>query len=352
MDSVLNHRSISGRRATTALVIIGCLLLAGCRSDSPARKLILVNGSTMGTVYTVKVTEPLTGLDKDDLKGNIDKILTSVNDRMSTYRQDSELSRLNSNSSMSWLDVSPEMVAVVTEAIYVSKLTQGAFDVTVGPLVNLWGFGPQRLPEKVPTDNAISEALAKTGYQHIKLRVTPPAVKKELAALYIDLSGIAKGYAVDKIADYLESIGIANYLVEVGGELRGKGLNERGLPWIIAIEKPDIGDRAVQRLIHIKDKGLATSGDYRNYFERDGQRFSHTINPESGRPITHKLASVTVISASAIRADAMATALMVLGPEQGFEFASRENLAAFFIVKGPHGFVEKNTEPFNQYLVN
>ena len=351
-DSVCLHRRSSGVRAKMAIVIIGSLLLLGCRSDVSDRKLVRIAGSTMGTVYTVKVTEPLIGLDVNDLEDNIDKILASVNNRMSTYKQDSELSRLNSNASTSWFDVSPEMVAVVTEAVYISKLTQGAFDVTVGPLVNLWGFGPQPLTEKVPPDEAIREALAKTGFQHIKIRATPPALKKDLATLYIDLSGIAKGYAVDKIADYLESLGIANYLVEVGGELRGKGLNERGLPWIIAIEKPVVGERAVQRLVNIKDKGLATSGDYRNYFERNGQRFSHTINPETGRPITHKLVSVTVISASAMRADALATALMVLGPEQGLEFASRENLAALFIVKSPHGFVEKDTEPFKRYLVN
>jgi thiamine biosynthesis lipoprotein len=339
-------------RAIMASVIITSVLLVGCRSDVPDRERVRITGSTMGTFYTVKVTELPRGLDIDDLEGNIDKILESVNDQMSTYRQDSELSRLNSSPSTAWVDVSPEMMTVMTEAVYISRLTHGAFDVTVGPLVNLWGFGPQPMTEKVPTDEAIREALAKTGYRHIKIRAMPPAVKKDLAELYIDLSGIAKGYAVDKIADYLESLGISNYLVEVGGEMRGKGLNARGLPWIIAIEKPVSGERAVERLIHMEDKGLATSGDYRNYFEINGQRFSHTINPETGRPITHKLASVTVISSSSMRADALATALMVLGPEQGFAFATRENLAAFFIVKGPHGFLEKNTDPFKRYLVN
>jgi thiamine biosynthesis lipoprotein len=339
-------------RAIMASVIIASVLLVGCRSDVPDRERVRITGSTMGTFYTVKVTELPRGLDIDDLEGNIDKILESVNDQMSTYRQDSELSRLNSSPSTAWVDVSPEMMTVMTEAVYISRLTHGAFDVTVGPLVNLWGFGPQPMTEKVPTDEAIREALAKTGYRHIKIRAMPPAVKKDLAELYIDLSGIAKGYAVDKIADYLESLGISNYLVEVGGEMRGKGLNARGLPWIIAIEKPVSGERAVERLIHMEDKGLATSGDYRNYFEINGQRFSHTINPETGRPITHKLASVTVISSSSMRADALATALMVLGPEQGFAFATRENLAAFFIVKGPHGFLEKNTDPFKRYLVN
>jgi thiamine biosynthesis lipoprotein len=338
-------------RAIMVSVIIASLLV-GCRSDVPDREQIRITGSTMGTFYTVKVTDLPRRMDIDDLEHNIDKILESVNDQMSTYRQDSELSRLNSSSSTSWVDVSPEMMTVMTEAVYISKLTHGAFDVTVGPLVNLWGFGPQPSNEEVPADAAIREALAKTGYRHIKIRAVPPAVKKDFAELYIDLSGIAKGYAVDKIADYLESLRILNYLVEVGGEMRGKGINARGLPWIIAIEKPVSGERAVERLIHIDDKGLATSGDYRNYFEINGQRFSHTINPETGRPITHKLASVTVISSSSMRADALATALMVLGPERGFAFASRENLAAFFIVKGSHGFLEKNTEPFKRYFVN
>lgn len=331
------------------LVIVGCWLLAAC--GGPGEELIEFSGTTMGTTYSVKVVHAPDSFDPDQLNREIDRILEQIDQKMSTYDPDSELSRFNQSDSTEWIDVSEELFLVIEEALRVSLLTEGAFDITVGPLVNLWGFGPDMQTADLPPDEDIAGALSRVGYGHIHIRNTPPAIRKDRADIYLDLSALAKGYAVDKVAEYLESLGISNYLVDVGGELRLKGHNARGKSWSIGIEKPSPGRRTVQQIIQISDAGMATSGDYRNFFEKDGKRYSHTISPRTGRPVTHTLASVTVISESAMYADAMATALLVLGPETGYQLASREKLAALFIAISPDGLVEKHTAQFDQYLL-
>lgn len=189
-----------------------------------------------------------------------------------------------------------------------------------------------------------------TGYEQLHARTSPPSIRKDNGRIYVDLSAIAKGYGVDKLAEHLDSLEFSDYLVDIGGELKGKGHNASGSAWRIAIEKPTPGERSIYQIISIGKGAMATSGDYRNYFEKDGQRYSHTINPKTGTPIRHKLASVTVINASTMYADAMATALMVLGPELGYALAEQEALAALFIVKNGDGFSEKVTSAFKQYM--
>ena len=306
----------------------------------------------MGTTYTVKVRPVPTSIELDELHANIEHILAEVNSTMSTYDPGSELSRLNRNPSTDWVDISDGLLVVLQAALVTSELTGGVFDVTVGPLVNLWGFGPDMKEDDVPSDAAIADAMVRTGYRRIHLRDSPPAVKKERSDIYIDLSAIAKGYAVDRVADYLGSLGIANYLVEIGGELRGKGLNPEDKPWSIAIEKPVPGERTVERVIHITDQGMATSGNYRNFFEKDGRRYAHIIDPRTGKPIAHELASVSVVSDSCMNADAMATALLALGPEAGFALAEQQGLAVFFITIETNEFREKYTLAFEPYLVH
>ena len=224
--------------------------------------------------------------------------------------------------------------------------------MTVGPLVNLWGFGPVPRGDTIPSDTEIREALQKVGYTKIHTQISPPAIKKDRPDIQIDLSAIAKGYAVDQVADYLDRSRVLDYLVEIGGELRAKGKNAEGTAWRVGIEKPVPNKRAVHQVLHLRDQAMATSGDYRNYFEKNGQRFSHTINPRTGRPITHNLASVTVINPSSMRADAMATALMVLGPEVGYELAERQKLAALFILRDSDGFQERATPKFGQVFLD
>ena len=336
------------------LLLIG-LFLAGwwySTSYDGTGELVQFSGATMGTTYTIKIRQLPNDKTSDELQAEVDRILAQVNRQMSTYDRESELSRFNRTQSTDWVAVSPELLAVVKAALRISRLTDGAFDITIGPVVNLWGFGSQMTAGELPSDEAVKNALAKVGYERVHTRNPPPALRKERPDIYIDLSAIAKGYGVDKIAQYLESLGIAHYLVEIGGELRGKGLNPNGVSWRIAIEKPDPGQRVIERIVQISDKGVATSGDYRNFFEIAGQRYSHAMDPRTGRPVRHDLASVTVMSDTCMEADALATALLVMGPEQGFRLAQNQGIEAFFIVINPGGFTEKSTSGFERYVVD
>ena len=224
----------------------------------------------------------------------------------------------------------------------VSRRTGGAFDPTVGPLVRLWNFGPGRhAMDQTPSDEAIDAALAKVGYQKIETRLSPAAIKKADPQMELDLSGIAKGYAVDRVAELLNRLNVENYMVEVGGEVRTHGVNPDGQPWRIAIEKPDAEGRSIQQVIELADEAMATSGDYRNYFEVDGVRYSHLLDPTTGRPIRHRLASVSVRTPTCMEADALATGMIVLGPEKAEELAAKEGLDVTLLVREGTGFTEK-----------
>jgi thiamine biosynthesis lipoprotein len=270
---------------------------------------------------------------------------------MSTYIPDSELSLINSSTSTEWIPVSSQLYDVLFAAQQVSRQTDGAFDITVGPLVNLWGFGPDKVNRPVPAAEDIATILPGTGYRQLELRTSPPAVKKHHPSTYLDLSGIAKGYAVDRIAALLEKNGINRFMVEIGGEIRARGSNQREETWRVGIEKPLIDQRAVEVIIHLPDTGMATSGDYRNFFMHDGRRYSHTIDPATGWPVSHDLTSVSVLDDSAMMADALATALMVMGPDLAWRFAEDRNIPALFIINSKDEFTEKHTTSFSPYLI-
>lgn len=320
------------------------LFLAGCQERNQAD--FEYRGLALGTSFSVKVTTLPPGIDREVLQNKLDSLIEQVNQQMSTYLESSELSRFNRNRSADWQPVSRDLAKVVALALAVSEWSGGAFDVTVGPLVNLWGFGPDPRLQQAPSPEAIARAKSSIGYQYLEVRQSPPALRKVKPELYVDLSAIAKGYAVDKLAEYLDAIGTEGYLVEIGGELRLKGLNPRGEPWRIAIEKPEINVRQIQKILTVTNISMATSGDYRNYFEVNGQRFSHTIDPRTGKPVSHRLASVTVLSHTTTQADALATALLVLGPDKGWAKAVEAGIAALFIVKEKEGFAEKATGAF------
>ena len=326
-----------------------CLFVTACSNKN--HELIPLTGAVMGTYYMVEVVDPPEGLTLMGLDEDISRLLHDVDARMSTYRTDSELSRFNAAQSTEWFPVSSDLIEVIDQALQVSRDTDGAFDVTIGPLVNLWGFGPELQADRVPTEQQIRSALARVGYQHVQIREQPPAIRKGIESVYIDLSALAKGYAVDRVAEHLERLGIKNYMVEVGGELRLKGHNERGTPWKIAVEKPTPGERDIYGVMQLENHGVATSGDYRNYFEKDGQRYSHTIDPRTGRSIDHSLASVTVIADTSMYADAFATALMVAGPVDGLKLAQEQDIAAYFIIKSGDEFTATATEPFQRHLL-
>jgi len=325
-----------GATARLALLAVPLLLslLSGCPRAPAVTELV---GPTMGTTYSIKVVRLPPALSPAGLQRVIDRRLDVVEQIMSTYRPESELSRFNRSRDTQWHPASPELVQVLRTALEISARSGGAFDVTVGPLVNLWGFGPRLGSDEPPSEEAIRQALRSVGYHHLHVREDPPAIRKDLPELYVDLSGIAKGYGVDVVARLLRDQGLSDFLVEIGGEVTGRGHSQRGGPWRIGIERPDARRRTAYLVVPLDGVAVATSGDYRNYFRSGGRRYSHTIDPRTGRPVTHGLASVTVVHPSATRADAWATALMVLGREAGLELATREDLAAFFIQRDTSG---------------
>jgi thiamine biosynthesis lipoprotein len=335
------------------LVVILATSISACfPSNNSAKKEILLQGRTMGTTYNIKVVATIEEVEQLQLHQKIDTVLKQVNQEMSTYIPDSEISRFNKLQSTEPFEISKGFARVLAESIRLGKLSNGKLDITVGPLVNLWGFGPEQSPDLVPSDEDLVNARSRVGL--INLHLNDNKLSKDIPTLYVDLSTTAKGYGVDVVAELIEANGIANYLVEIGGEMRLKGFKHTGELWAIAIEKPVLDPsgehRAVHQVVIPKDNAVATSGDYRNYFEKDGQRFSHIIDPETGKPINHNLVSVTVIAPSSMTADGLSTALMVLGAEQGMAFAIKNEIAALFISKTENGFNEEFTVKFKQYL--
>lgn len=335
------------------LVVLLSISITACfPSNNSAKKEILLQGRTMGTTYNIKVVATPEHVESLQLQGKIDKVLKQVNQAMSTYMPDSEISRFNRSTSLSSFEISDGFARVLKESIRLGELSKGKLDITVGPLVNLWGFGPEQRPEKVPSEDLLASTWARIGLKNLHL--VGNQLSKDIPNLYVDLSTTAKGYGVDVVAELIESNGISSYLVEIGGEMRLKGFKHTGELWAIAIEKPILDPSGEQRAVHQviipKDNAVATSGDYRNYFETDGQRFSHIIDPATGKPINHNLVSVTVIHPSSMTADGLSTTLMVMGAEQGMYFARENDLAALFISKTDNGFNEQFTIKFKQYL--
>lgn len=299
----------------------------------------------MGTTFNVKFPDQ-EGVDVDDLENQINSRLIQVNKLMSTYDPESELSRFNQHRFTSPFTLSDDTAFVLKEALRLGEFSQGYLDVTVGPIVNLWGFGPTKRPEKVPTGRVLEEVSEYVGLDKINLQGN--RVSKHHVMLYVDLSTIAKGYGVDEVASVIEKAGIEDYLVEIGGEMRVKGTKHNNQPWLIAIEKPASNERAIQKLISIGDNAIATSGDYRNYFEEDGVRYSHLINPKTGKPIQHNTVSVAVVHQSSMVADGLATTFNVMEFEDAYALAQENNLAVLFIIKDEGEFKEVMTSEFER----
>ncbi len=329
-----------------AVVIIGILFVAvGCTDKE--MPVVHLYGDTMGTTYNIKYVGNK-DIDDEGLQGKVDQRLAEINKLMSTYDTTSELSRFNQYRYTNSFAVSDETRVVVEEALRLGELSKGVLDVTVGPLVNLWGFGPTKRPEKIPSDEDIASVRDYVGLD--KLSVTENGLKKAHPMLYVDLSTIAKGYGVDQIAEMLERYSIENYLIEIGGEMRVKGHRGNGDEWLIAIEKPVTTERAVQKIVSIGTNAIATSGDYRNYYEENGVRYSHLIDPRTGKPIRHSLVSVTVVHPSSMTADGLATAFNVMGWEMARSVAEAENLAVFLIRRTDDGFEEYASSEFDNIV--
>lgn len=329
---------------TLVLVLLLMGLTSGCERHSG---LIEIQGHTMGTSYSIKLVELPEGMNAEELKEAIDTRLEQINEVMSTYRATSAISRFNADHSTDWIEAHPELVALVERARLISEWSGGAFDVTVGPLVDLWGFGPRLEAPGIPDDSLIGATRARIGYDKVATREDPPALRKARRDVEIDLSAIAKGYGVDQVAALLDDMGSRAYLAEIGGELRARGRKSADQPWRVAIERPTAGVRAVHRVLALEDAAMATSGDYRNFFEHEGQWYSHTIDPKTGHPVTHTLASVTVIAKDCATADALATAFLVMGPVDGYQLADSAGVAALFVTRENGQYRDLATHAFS-----
>ena len=307
----------------------------------------------MGTTWSVKVIDDEKPSPEQELALGLTlgNTLERVNSAMSTWLEDSELSRFNQHVSTEPFPFSEETLTVLRAAQSVSTKSGGAFDITIAPVVEAWGFGVDD-PLRGPTDAEAAILMASVGMEKLTIDDAAGAVTKASPALTVDLSAIAKGYGVDAVAETLEKLGYTEYLVEVGGEIRAQGHNAREVLWQIGIEQPDAERGVLHSVLPLDNTAMATSGDYRNYIEQDGVRISHTIDARTGRPITHTLASVTVLHDSAMTADALATAINVLGPEDGHALAESMNLPVLMLIRtAPGEFSEKSSTAFTAYRV-
>jgi thiamine biosynthesis lipoprotein len=328
-------------------LFLSLFLIAAC-SDGKLLPTYDLSGNTMGTTFNITLVAPPAEIDLEKLQTRIHEQLEYIDSIASTYRSDSELSRFNANSSTDWVTATPEFCQMVSAALDVSSTTQGAFDITVGPLVNLWGFGPSQQEYKLPTGDEIAAAMQNVGYEMLETDCDRAVLRKASQDIYVDLSGWAKGHAVDQVAAVLDKQQLLNYLVEIGGELRVQGHNAEQQKFSVAIEKPAQNNTMSYTIMRLSDVSVATSGDYRNFFEEDGQRYSHSIDPRTGYPVNHELTGVTVIGRNTAFADAMATALLVLGPEDGPALAEELHVAAYFLVRRDDGIEEISTTQFEQ----
>lgn len=303
----------------------------------------------MGTSYTVELAAPLDDAVRTRLAQLIEVELAAINQAMSTYDPRSELSQFNGREDFHWTPASPGLLEVLDSATRISASTRGAFDVTVGPLVDLWGFGPQYLPRRVPNDEVIERVRESVGYQHVQTDLAAGAIRKRHRRTEVDLSAIAKGYGVDRVAMVLDRQGVRDYLVEIGGELRARGTAAAGRPWRVGIERPVEGRHVLGETVALENRAIATSGTTEDFFEQDGRHYPHIIDPMTGRPVEHPAMAVSVIAQTTMEADAWATALVVLGPQRGYALAQERGLAVLFVTASGSTFDLRVTDAFRAH---
>jgi len=329
------------------LILFG---LYGCnREKSPLR----LHGKTMGTTWSLTIPNPPSGIQTRLLQQQIESLLENINSLMSTWRTDSEISRFNISTSTEWFDLSLQTHSLLQSAVRIHQQSGGAFDPTVSPLVELWGFGHTLPRQGLPDDSQIKSKLQHTGLEKLLLDDSAIRMRKSIPQLQLDLSAIAKGYAVDEVARLVSTQGLQDYLVEIGGEIRAAGNNSEGESWRVAVEYPHIERlRSAALILSVTDAAIATSGDYRNFVEIDGKHYSHIIDPLTGKPVTHNPASVTVITPDCLSADAWATAFSVIGANKGVKLANSLQIAVMFIVRDGEGITTISSHKMLKYLIN
>ena len=329
-----------------AFVLLAAALFYWRSPQEPPVEMATLTGKTMGTTYSIRAPAAEVG---KQLANRIEQRLEELENIFSTWRDDSEISHFNASRSSDWFPCSAELPAVVAESIRIHRMTGGAFEVTLGPLVERWGFGKQESTTP-PSKEELARLMESVGTRHLEVRIDPPAIRKHHPATSINLSGIAKGYAVDAVVDLLEQENLAAYMVEIGGEVRTKGANG-DRPWRIAIAKPQPGEPKAQRIVEIKTAAIATSGGYQNSIQLLDQRYIHILDPTTGKPVKSQTASVTVIDeASTMRADALATALMVMPAEDALRLADTQEIAVHLILLDEKGeLAARSSAAFDTY---
>jgi thiamine biosynthesis lipoprotein len=306
----------------------------------------------MGTRWSIKLAAP-ESVHLGEVRGTIDRVLDRIVAEMSTWESGSDISAFNRAPAGSWHGLARNFFHVLQYALAVARDTDGAYDPTVSPLVALWGFGADASAPAVPTDDAIAAARASVGWNRVVLDPSTRTAKQP-GGTRLDLSSVAKGFGVDKLAEVLRAAGYANFLVEIGGELRGEGVKPDGMPWWVALERPSVigaqDTPLADVVVALNGLSVATSGSAEHFFDARGRRFSHTIDPRTGAPVAHGLVSVTVLHRECMHADALSTALTVLGPDDGMDHALRIGLAARFVSVGPAGLHERLTPRFAAML--
>ncbi len=341
---------------TTFGVALGvALCVSGCSGEPlQASPTVEFAGPTMGTTFSVKVVpgaEGLTVEERQSIDGAIRDQLVRIDRQVSTWRTDSTLSSFNASESLEPRPVEAETFALFSQSMEFAEFTGGAVDITIGPLVDAWGFGANGQADVAPTDASLAALDGSLGVSQLELDATARTVRKRDPRVRCDFSAVAAGYAADLVAAMLEQRGHRNFLVDMGGELVARGRNAAGRPWQVAVERPQATGRSVARVVPLTDMAIATSGDYRNFRIVDGMRVSHILDPRTRRPVAHHLASATVLDPLGARADALSTALMVMGPDEGLAFAERHGLAALLLVPDARGeYREQASSAFTAWM--
>jgi thiamine biosynthesis lipoprotein len=333
---------ITAKRLLSALPLI---TLLACQAHDTESE---ISGATQGTSYHIKIVPPASRqLSVESLHQQIEAVLGDIDIKLSNYREDSEISRINQQNTTEWIPVSPEIAELVNIAQQIYERSDGCYDLTIKPLFDLWGFSKHQ--NRIPGDEEIKQALLHVGMNRIEVDTAIPRIRKKDPLLRIDLASIAQGYTVSAISHLLEQQGIENYLVEIGGEMKVKGRKANGNHWRVAIEKPTPYTQEVERVLDIHQQAgtaIMTAGTYRNFFEDKGQSYSHILNPETGRPVTHQLLSVTILHDDPTLADAWDTALLCVGEEQARKIAESEHLKALLISRDGDAFKEYMSSEF------
>jgi FAD:protein FMN transferase len=329
----------------TRALLIAVLALAGCATRPPVRETLLA-GETMGSAWTVKIAGPIT--DPAPLRDGIQARFDAVNLALSTWRADSALSRFNERDDGEWVDIDPELAAVLRYALSLGAQSSGAYDVTVGSLVNLWGFGPDPATWQAPDANAIAAGRARVGWRKVEVDAMRNRARKE-PGVRVDLSSLGKGRGVDRVAEYLDERGVTDYLIDLSGKLRARGRNAHRASWRVAVERPGpdqpaAGPDIAQSVVTLRDTSVATAGDYRRFFESGGRHYSHIIDPSTGAPVTHQTVSATALAADCMQADALATMLMVMPPDAALRLANSRGIPALLIGRDGADLVARFSE--------